>query len=107
MKNKIIQKTLETPVKVYENADTQKQEIFQENKGKSGIYMWVNSINGKRYVGSAQDLSRRIRKYYSINGLLRGFVPILRAFLKYGHSNFKFTVLEYCAVGDLVNREQH
>ena len=26
------------PVKVYENADTQKAEIRKENKGKSGIY---------------------------------------------------------------------
>lgn len=30
------------PVKCYYNADTQKQEILAENKGKSGIFMWTN-----------------------------------------------------------------
>jgi hypothetical protein len=38
------------------NADTDKQKIIKENKGKSGIYMWMNLINGKRYVGSSDNL---------------------------------------------------
>lgn len=29
-------------VKEYTDADTQKEQILQENKGKSGIYCWIN-----------------------------------------------------------------
>jgi excinuclease UvrABC nuclease subunit len=36
-----------------------------ENKGKAGIYRWTNLINGKTYVGSAADLSKRLAHYYS------------------------------------------
>jgi len=30
--------------------------IQADNDGKSGIYMWINNINGKTYVGQASDL---------------------------------------------------
>jgi hypothetical protein len=49
-----------TPVKVYKNADTEKESIFRYNKGKSGIYMWTNLLNNKRYVGSSMFLSKRL-----------------------------------------------
>ena len=58
LQNKIYKKGLHTannpvvPVKVYANADIQKLEILNENRGKSGIYLFTNLINGKRYVGS-------------------------------------------------------
>jgi len=45
----------------YNNADTCKAKILSENKNKSGIYMWTNSINGKRYIGSSDNLNRRFR----------------------------------------------
>ena len=54
------------PVAVYKNADTQKLEILQENKNKSGIYRWINKINGKTYVGSAINLYSRFSVYYSL-----------------------------------------
>ena len=32
--------------KLYENAaDVQKLEVLKENKGKSGVYLWINNIN--------------------------------------------------------------
>jgi hypothetical protein len=31
-----------TPVKSYENADLDKQNILEDNKGKSGVYQWVS-----------------------------------------------------------------
>jgi len=36
-----------TPVATYENPEIQKDKIYSENKGKSGIYRWKNQINGK------------------------------------------------------------
>lgn len=40
-------------VKEYKNAYLQKQDILLENKGKTGIYCWENTLNGKIYIGSA------------------------------------------------------
>src|SRR5690242_2100989 len=41
---------------LYINAKTDYKEILSENKGKSGIYIFINKINGNQYVGSAADL---------------------------------------------------
>jgi len=54
----------------YNNADTCKDQILSENPNKSGIYMWTNSINGKRYIGSSDNLNRRFREYFNVNYLL-------------------------------------
>lgn len=58
---------LNTFVLEYLKSDTQeeKESIFTENKGKSGIYCRVNTINGKFYIGSAVNLTTRLRSYYS------------------------------------------
>ena len=45
---------------IYENAETGKSWIIQENIGKSGIYMCKNLINGKQYIGSSVDLPYKI-----------------------------------------------
>src|SRR5437588_4192558 len=53
------------PEKEYPNSDTCKSQILSDNKNKSGIYMWENKINAKRYIGSSVDLSNRLSNYYS------------------------------------------
>jgi hypothetical protein len=90
------------PVKVYENADTQKADILKENKGKSGVYRWTNNVNGKTYVGSAVSLRARFYVYYSANRLTKSKMPIYMAILKYGYSNFTLDILEYCEPSDLL-----
>ena len=57
------------PVKSYPNSDTYKAQILSENKNKSGIYMFKNSINGKRYIGSSVDLRERMYQYFNNNHL--------------------------------------
>jgi len=47
------------PIKIYSNAEAEKDKIISDNKNKSGIYMWKNIINDKQYIGSAIDLSKR------------------------------------------------
>lgn len=97
-----------TPVKVYANADLQKQEILEENKGKSGIYMWNNLLTGKIYVGSAQNIKRRLTSYYTISFLEQETsMYICRSLLKHGYSSFGLSILEYCSVENLVQREQY
>lgn len=96
-----------TPLKVYDNADSQKLEILLENKGKTGIYMWRNK-NGKIYVGSAKDLRKRLTQYYNINYLLkRNTMYINKAILKEGYGVFSVHILEYCSTEDLITREQY
>lgn len=44
-----------------------KQETFiKDNRNKSGIYLIKNNENGKCYVGSSQDITRRLDMYYSL-----------------------------------------
>ena len=112
------------PVKIYINADVLKAQILLENKlffskkkrqpsglGKSGIYIWENKLNRKRYVGSSVDLSKRFLNYFSVFFLEReikkGNSAINQALFKYGYSNFSLGILEYCSVPDkIIEREQ-
>ncbi len=86
-----------TPVAVYPNAHLQEKLILQENKGRSGVYRWVNLINGKSYIGSGVDLRIRISKYFNRNDLKRNNnMLICKALLKHGYINFSLEILEYC-----------
>jgi len=63
-------------------------------------------------VGSATNLSKRFRVYYSqliIEQILnRSKSRILSAILKYGYSKFTIEILEYCnSKQDLIKREQY
>lgn len=44
------------PSVLYENPDLQKEDILNENKGKSGVYRWTNKETGKTYIGSSENL---------------------------------------------------
>ncbi len=98
-------------VKTYRNPDTQKLQIIQENKGKSGAYRWVKLENGKSYIGSSTNLGKRMSGYFSILNLKaevkRSRSIIYRSLIKYGYSNFSLEILEYCEPSIVVLREQH
>lgn len=95
------------PVATYENAKLKEKQIMQENKGKTGIYRWVNKINGKTYVGSAVEIVVRLYAYYSVKRLNGSNMAIYKALLKYGHSNFRLEIIEYCEPENAVSREQY
>jgi hypothetical protein len=59
------------PAAIYTNPDLQKKRIIKENKGKSGIYRWINQKSGKDYIGSSVDFSIRLREYYCLSYLER------------------------------------
>jgi group I intron endonuclease len=72
----------------------------------SGVYCWVNKVNGKRYVGSAQDVQRRRAEY--LNAFAKGKCHnkhFLFAWQKYGKESFIFVVLEKCPEESLAERE--
>jgi len=97
--------------KYYPNSEISKAQILSDNKNKSGIYVWTNIINNKKYVGSAQDLSDRLSFYYSqaaINSALqRGKSYIYSALLKHGNSSFSLEIIEYCEPSELLIREKY
>jgi len=97
------------PVATYENADIQKEQISVDNKRKAGIYRWINKVNGKSYVGSSTDLSRRFRHYFSLKSLKgsKGASYINRSLLKYGYSKFKLEILKYCSPEKCIKWEQY
>lgn len=96
-------------VVMYDNADTQKEKIYNENRGKVGVYRWTNLCNGKFYIGSSTNLSKRFTKYYSLTYLTKQSKSsiILKALLKYGHSKFSLEILEYCEANKVIEREQY
>jgi group I intron endonuclease len=103
--------TEKVPIKIYPNSDTYKTQILYENKNKSGIYMFKNLINDKHYIGSAVDLSNRLKFYYSNlsmeNKLKDSQSYIYNAILKYGHANFSLSILEYCSPEKCLEREDY
>jgi len=86
---------------IYHNAETEKSNIFSNNKNKAGIYLWTHLESGKKYVGSAVDLSRRLSYYYSLSALKRRDNYISRAIINYGYSSFSLTILEYIDIFNL------
>jgi group I intron endonuclease len=97
------------PVVSYFNADKDKFIIYKENK--SGIYRWNNLVIGDSYVGSAINLTNRLRNYFSFRLLksktLRGKSRINNSLLKYGYNKFSIDILEYCEPSVLIKREQY
>src|SRR3990167_10276418 len=72
-----------------------------------GIYQIRNTVNGKRYVGSAENLVRRESAHWT--NLRRGAhhsAHLQRAWNKYGEKNFEFLVVGRCAPERLVDLEQ-
>lgn len=100
-----------TPEKSYLNVDICKKNIYDENRRKSGVYIWVNLKNNEFYVGSSSNLSKRFSWYFSfsnLNKLLENSTSVIaRALIKYGYSGFRLDILEYCEAEQLIAREQY
>lgn len=59
----------------------------------------------KRYIGSAVDLSKRLKSYYSPSHLKRVDNYICRALLLHGYSSFSLTILEFIDITNLSKSE--
>ena len=92
---------------VYWNADVEKALIVKENRGKAGVYCWVNNESGLRYIGSSIDLGKRLLQYYNLKHLMKVHMHIYKAILKYGHSRFTLEIFEYCDPECTIEKEQY
>jgi len=72
-------------------------------KNKGGIYSFINTVNGKQYIGSAKDLYLRLNEHLNNKkSVLRSaqlssaeHKNLQNAFDKYGLDKFKWVVYEY------------
>ena len=65
-------------------------------KDRSGVYAFINNINGKYYIGSAVCLYSRLRDYdQSWYARVNENTLIMRAIAKYGMDNFTIVILEF------------
>jgi len=100
--NKNIQSVLDRikPIyvlKVYENFYADRRILYKDFNGdtNSYIYLIVNKLNGKIYVGSSRSLKNRASNYFNLAHLAsQERRPISSAILKYGLVNFAFIVIE-------------
>ena len=92
---------------IYFNADTDKSQILSDNKGKVGIYMWTHIESGRRYVGSAVDLSKRLGYHLHKSYLesFKGISYIYNVLLHYGHSVFSLSILEITYIPNVSKEE--
>jgi len=95
-----------TPIITYTNADIDKFKILSDNKDKTGIYQWQHLESGKSYVGSAMDLSVRIRRYYNLSNLEANKNRYIDSALRlHGYSAFSLIILEYIDIKDITKPE--
>lgn len=81
----------------FENVLISKRDIYKQLKGKSGVYLFINNITNKLYVGSSIVLSRRMAShFYHVNSIKNTNIILYRAMRKYKLENFSFAILEFC-----------
>jgi group I intron endonuclease len=74
-----------------------KQTIYKLLRRKAGVYVFINKVNNKRYIGSSINLTKRMTSYYYYTSSSnKSTVPIIRAMKKYGLNAFSLGIKEFC-----------
>lgn len=75
---------------------------------KSGIYCIINKINGKCYIGSAVNISKRLINHrYNLNKKIHDNIYLQSSWNKHGTEKFEFVILENIEKEKLIEREQY
>jgi group I intron endonuclease len=92
--------------KMYDNSEINKLSILHENKNKAGVYQWTHKESGKFYIGSAVDISKRLKNYYNKSYLNRyKNMHICNALLIHGYSSFSLTIIKYIDISNSSSNE--
>jgi group I intron endonuclease len=73
-----------------------------------GIYSILNTVSGKRYIGQAANLAKRLKDHFWL--LERGkhhCIHLQRAFMKDGPASFTYVIIEECPAETITEREQY
>ncbi len=86
--------SLPVPISVLNELDNTSSVLsYSETlRKKAGIYCLVNTINNKRYIGSAKDLYLRLIEHLSNK---KSNIALQNAINKYGLDKFSFCIYEY------------
>jgi hypothetical protein len=81
---------------------------LHESLNQPGIYMFINRVNKKIYIGKATNLKQRLRSYTDVKSLTKAAPSsmIARSILKFGMENFSYTIIEHCEKELLNKRER-
>ena len=71
-----------------------------------GIYLIRNKVNGKCYIGSSANISRRWATH-KCPSTWKKSCELYRDFQQYGLENFSFEILEECASNELLKKERY
>ena len=75
---------------------------------KSGVYFIINLVNGKKYVGSSNDIRQRRREHWShLKQNIHSNKHLQNAWNTYGEKNFMFLIQEFVSKDQLLDREQY
>jgi group I intron endonuclease len=72
-----------------------------------GVYRWLNTVNGKSYVGSSNDIKKRKNEHLRKLASGKHENPKFQnAWIKYEAGSFEFEILAFCKEEDLLWQEQ-
>jgi predicted GIY-YIG superfamily endonuclease len=103
--NNIVNANVPAPLIIINNLHLRKNVLSYRSflNYKSGVYAFINLINGKRYIGSTINIYRR---YLEHNFGRSSNIPLQRAFKNYGKQNFEFVVYAFTTnIRSLINLE--
>jgi len=96
-----------TPLFTYDNIEDNKVQIWKDNKGKFGVYRWINTVTAGSYVESSTIIKRRIKCFLNTSYVktYKHKSVIYSAILNYGLSVFRLEILDPCSKQEIVQRE--
>lgn len=89
--------------KLFEEAIPSSERKFLKNV--PAIYMLVNSVNNKIYIGRSLRLKNRMKEHFQSDFHRYNGKKLIHAKTKYGLDSFKIVVLEYCSKENLAEAE--
>ena len=74
----------------------------------SGVYKIENLVDNKVYIGSSKNILKRFARHKNqLHKNLHHCSYLQNAYNKYGKEKFRFSVIEYCSIEDLLCKEQY